>query len=229
MADPLCSKYQGEVGSRYFHGRFASADAPSVLGRINAAKFLPHVKETDRVLDFGAGTGDLLANVRCSERVALEINEEAVALCRANHPEIAIVSSLDSIRDQFDVVISHHCIEHLASPFQALLDVRKVLVPGGRLVACVPLDDWRLRRNRSWRADDQIRHLYTWTPLAFGHLLTEAGFHVHEVKINCFSTPGRYSVALDKVLPPWAMKAICAATAVIRRRREVIALCSAPG
>jgi SAM-dependent methyltransferase len=228
MTDPLAAKYQGEVGTQYFQTRFASADAPAVLGRLNAAKFAPFVGPSDHVLDYGAGTGDLLANLNCARKVGVEINEAAVSLCRKNHPEIEIANSLDLVGGPFNVVITHHCLEHLAEPFKALRAILRAVRPGGMLIACVPIDDWRLTRNQRWLASDRVRHLYTWTPLAFGHLLTEAGFVVRDVRINCFSTPGRYAVLLDRTLPAWAIKGVCRLTSIVKRRRELIAVCTAP-
>ena len=45
-----------------------------------------------------------------------------------------------------DVVISNHALEHTLSPFDELVELRRVLRSGRRLeVLWLPLDDWRLR------------------------------------------------------------------------------------
>lgn len=78
------------------------------------------------------------------------------------------VAGLGSIGDEsFDVVIASHIIEHLANPFAALAEFRRVLRPEGRLVLIVP--------DRS-RTFDAVRQ-----PTTADHVLREFREGVTEV------------------------------------------------
>ena len=68
-----------------------------------------------------------------------------------------------------------------------------VLKPGGLLVLYVPVDDWRLRRQR--RVDPDVNHhLYTWTPLLLANLLREAGFADPNCRVEHRGLPGRATI-----------------------------------
>lgn len=46
-------------------------------GRANLFKFEPYIGAADRVLDCGCGGGFLLHNIRCAEKVGVELNPHA--------------------------------------------------------------------------------------------------------------------------------------------------------
>jgi len=47
------------------------------------------------------------------------------------------VNSLPFADDSFDVILVAHVIEHMADPEQTLVELYRVLKPGGVLIACV--------------------------------------------------------------------------------------------
>lgn len=150
-----------------------------VRGKIR--NFQPYVRETDTVLDFGCAGGSLVGGLRAGRRIGVEINDVARAEAERTHG-IEVYRGLAEVADgTVDVVVTNHTLEHLASPYEALLEIRPKLKPGGQLVIVVPIDDWRAQRR--WHPGDINRHLFTWTPLNLGNLLDEAGYVVREQRI----------------------------------------------
>lgn len=91
-----------------------------------------------RVLDFGSGFG-LLANHLAQENqvLAVEPNEEMVALRIRDHPYQQFVGSLDqlaSLEDtSFEVILCHNVLEYVEDRKLVLEEFTRLLKPGGLL------------------------------------------------------------------------------------------------
>jgi demethylmenaquinone methyltransferase/2-methoxy-6-polyprenyl-1,4-benzoquinol methylase len=96
----------------------------------------------DRVLDIAAGTGTSSAALaRARARVtALDFSPGMVSVGRERHPEIEFVEGdaqqLPFDDASFDAVTISFGLRNVNDPHQALAEMRRVLVPGGRLVIC---------------------------------------------------------------------------------------------
>jgi SAM-dependent methyltransferase len=155
-----------------------------------------------------------------AERIGVEVNP--VTRDEAAQAGIQAYPSLQAIGDQtVDVVISNHALEHVLAPHDVLVELRRVVRSSGRLVICVPADDWR--NARQWRPGDPNHHLFAWTPLTLGNLLTEAGFAPVSVRMRNRAWPRDY-VRLYRRLPRPVWEAVCLLWAIGRRRREIIAV-----
>lgn len=85
-----------------------------------------------RILDIGCGNGDIAAyfardNFAVGVDVADQCRDEHVTLPRC----IARSESLPFGDGTFDVVISHHVIEHVDDHDRHISEIRRVLAPGG--------------------------------------------------------------------------------------------------
>ena len=96
----------------------------------------------DRVLDIAAGTGTSSAAIaRAGARVtALDFSPGMVAVGRQRHPEIEFVEGdaqqLPFDDASFDAVTISFGLRNVNDPHRALAEMRRVLVPGGRVVIC---------------------------------------------------------------------------------------------
>lgn len=212
------SHYLGETGQNYFaqqnKGGFRR-------GRINARKFAPYIQPSDRVLDFGCGSGALLLHLNCKQRIGVEVNPAAIAEARAGGLEVH--EALTTVSEQsVDVVVSNHALEHVPCPLRSLQELRSKLVPGGRLILCVPIDDWR--NQKQIKPEDVNHHLYTWTPLLMGNLLGEADYQVEQVWVYTHAWPPYYWQRMDAYLPIWLFDLICVFYAWYYNRRQIMAI-----
>lgn len=211
--------YLGEAGKRYFDQYSVSADLD---GRLNSKKFSSYIEPTDTVLDFGCAAGDLLKQIVCARRVGVEVNP--IAMERTLDKGIECYASLSETDNHaFDVVLSNHALEHVPQPLEALRQMREKLKEDGVLLLCIPLDDWR--NATTFHANDLNHHLYAWTPLTIGNLLSEAGFHVStdDIHVLAHAWPPKYA-PLSSALPDSIFNAMCKIWSVLRRRRQIFAL-----
>jgi SAM-dependent methyltransferase len=194
--------------------------------RINLERLLPYLSPADTVLDFGCGTGPIMRLLK--EHVAridgLEVNPAAAAMARESG--FRVFASLDQIpRDcTYDAIVTNHVLEHVRDVCTTLEVLRSSLRPGGRLVAVLPIDDFRTRRSKKWDRNDVDRHLATWTPRLFANVLFEAGFEVSECRVITTAWHPRFF----PLMVPGLSSVVCWATAVALRRRQLLAVGTAP-
>ncbi len=216
------TRYLGSSGTAYF----AYQNSGGLRrGAINARKFAAYIKPDDVVLDFGCGSGALLYHLACRRRIGVEVNPSARD--EAGKLGLEIYETLAPVDDNsVNLVISNHVLEHVLSPFETLCELRQKLAQRGKIVLCLPINDWRTEQ--SFDPNDINHHLYTWTPLLLGNLLGEAGYKLDRVWIYTHAWPPRYWQVLDRILPTKLFDMLCFITSVRLRRRQIMAIATKP-
>jgi SAM-dependent methyltransferase len=101
-----------------------------------------------------------------------------------------VVGDLDQIgdREQFDLIILFHVLEHLTEPLAMLRQCALLLKPGGMMVVAVPnLASWQARIcGRSWFHLDLPRHRHHFPPAALDLALEKSGFRVSHTSTVSF-------------------------------------------
>ncbi|TNE64093.1 MAG: class I SAM-dependent methyltransferase, partial [Bacteroidetes bacterium] len=174
--------------SHYDYGYYAWQDPIGKFGGwANLVKVEGFISESDTVVDFGCGGGYLLHNIRCKEKVGIEINEAARE--QAQRMGIRCVAASDAIESEFaDVIISNNALEHVRHPLSELTELHRILKPGGKMVFMVPCETISYK----YQPNDINYHLYSWSPMCIGNLFTEAGFQVIESKPYLYKWPPYY-------------------------------------
>ncbi len=86
---------------------------------------------------------------------------------------------------QFDFALLSNVLEHIADDQQALINIRSVLPPGGRLVMLVPAGPWLFGS-----LDQAVGHFRRYTKNGLRELLQDSGFVVeHLESINMLGIP----------------------------------------
>jgi SAM-dependent methyltransferase len=109
------------------------------------ALLLGEAHHGERVLDLGCGAGRFVAALRDAgaDPVGVEIAAEALERARANAPgaDLRLLEPDGSVpleHGSVDLVWCSEVLEHVADVSHLLLEVRRVLRPGGRLLVTVP-------------------------------------------------------------------------------------------
>lgn len=84
-----------------------------------------------------------------------------------------------------DTVVSFQVLEHLSRPDIMLVEARRILKPGGKLLLAVPFQ---------WAVHEAPWDFYRYTQYGLIHQLTQAGFSDIQVE------------AVSGFLPPWVLK-----------------------
>lgn len=142
------------------------------------------VREGDRVLDFGCGAGRFLATL--PNGVGIEIAQQAVDRARHNVPgaDVRLLEpdgTLPLGHGEIDLVWCSEVLEHIADVGHALLEMRRVLKPGGRVLITVPyhgrLQAAGIALTRFERHFDPLgQHLRFFTRRSLATTLDHAGF-----------------------------------------------------
>jgi ubiquinone/menaquinone biosynthesis C-methylase UbiE len=114
----------------------------------SAAYLLPHLRPGLAVLDVGCGPGTITADlarlVDPGQVMGLDASADVIAQAESHAAGLGVrnvdfeVGDLFELRFDdatFDVVHAHQVLQHLADPVDALVELRRVLRPGGLLAA----------------------------------------------------------------------------------------------
>ncbi len=135
-----------------------------------------------RLLDVGAGSGWLVEHMNDLgwQAEGLDFDLQSVASAR----ERGLIFHQGGLPEQgfaeasFDAVTMSHCIEHVHDPLAWLVEVRRILRPGGRLALATPNNAsfGHTTFGESWFALDPPRHLHLFNSAAMTALMQRGGF-----------------------------------------------------
>jgi SAM-dependent methyltransferase len=189
---------EGHYGKRYGarHAHRVAKSRRQILDALNHTQPGP-------LLDLGCSLGYTLEAARGLglEAVGADLSPLAVQHCRELGFETAIapLEALPFADARFQVVTMKHVLEHTAQPRLALVEVRRVLAPGGAVFIAVPdAGYWKARRDparsRFYRPDAHggAEHQVYYTPAVLARLAVTAGFKVaaiHPQRLHRLASP----------------------------------------
>ena len=153
------------------------------VARLRAEKLVANVRSDDVVLEYGVGAGWNLAELRCRRKIGCDVSSFLEPALQERGieftPETAVLPDAST-----DVLICHHTLEHVPTPATALMEMRRLLRKGGKLLLFVPFE--YEARYQHFEREEQNHHLHSWNAQTLGNLVEECGFAVEEAGIGEF-------------------------------------------
>jgi SAM-dependent methyltransferase len=176
--------YVGERGIDYHAARHSRDPyVEEVVATERARKLQPLIKTDDTVLEFGVGTALNLRYLQCKRRVGYDVSIAGREICASAGIEF-MNDTASLMGEQFSVVLCHHVLEHVADPYDVLEQIWQFLLPGGKLILCVPFEVDR--RYHRFYPGDLNQHLFSWNTLTLGNLVSSVGFSVNRAEVHPF-------------------------------------------
>lgn len=137
--------------------------------------------EGRRILDVGCGDGFAIWMFSSlgGHPVAISASEEEVRHCREQGLEAHLMDQnlLDFDDGYFDIVWSHHTLEHSVAPILAVREAARVLKPGGIFALTIGVGQ-------------APGHHYRFDPITLENMMLDSGFSIlHRVTARCGFSP----------------------------------------
>jgi SAM-dependent methyltransferase len=130
-----------------------------------------------RILDVGCGTGsNLSAFCQLGRAVGVDMSTDALEFCRQRGIERVALSEIESLPfpdGTFDVVTAMDILEHTDDDLAALGELRRVLRPGGLMLATVPAYGFLWSEH-----DEALKHRRRYTAHELRNKLTVTNFQI---------------------------------------------------
>ncbi|MHC4400332.1 MAG: class I SAM-dependent methyltransferase [Planctomycetota bacterium] len=154
-------------------------------------KLLCRRSPTIRLLDVGCNQGDLLRVVHHDRRfdaVGIDLAEAPLEYARSLGLDVHL-SDLESMRfaeGTFDMIVAHHVLEHVQNPERLVVEIHRVLKPGGYFFAVVPCISHIKARlaGRKWHYLSPPAHLWYFSPATLSAFVERLGFEA--LYASCF-------------------------------------------
>ena len=156
-------------------------------------------RTTDRILDLGCGDGALISSLYQIGFTKASGADPFISddVIHANGARV-MKAQASEIQGQFDLVMMHHSLEHVADQAGLAQDLRRLVAATGRLVIRIPtVESWAAEMyGRDWAHFEAPRHLYLHSRTSIRLLLERAGFVVTKIVDDA----GSYSLTASEHL-----------------------------
>lgn len=143
-----------------------------------------NITKASNILDVGCGSGILLSalkNLGFDNLLGIDpyINNDI----KYDNGLTIFKKSIFDIDDQFDLIMFHHCFEHISNPYETLKSVSKLLNKDGLCLIRIPIVSsyaWKFYKN-NWVQLDAPRHFFLFSIESIKLLAEKTGFEIVDI------------------------------------------------
>jgi 2-polyprenyl-3-methyl-5-hydroxy-6-metoxy-1,4-benzoquinol methylase len=144
------------------------------------------VGKSGTMLEIGPGGGNLLKvwneSLPAWRLYAADVNDKAKeSILSLNGVKDFYSCNIEDIPHKFDVVVSVHSLEHIPHPYDYLINLKKIIKPGGYLLINVP------NCNENPFIITVADHCTHFVPYTLSNLLTASGFDILSLSTSCLN------------------------------------------
>ena len=148
--------------------------------------------EPRKIMDIGCGPGWLLSALSDHwDKNGIEISNFASQMAsKYAHVINVSIEGFECQKNEYDVVVMHHVIEHLQDPVVAIKKIHEMLKPGGILIIGTPDFDCGAARRygNNFRLLHDRTHVSLFSNDSMHRFLRDHGFHIEKVDYPFFKT-----------------------------------------
>ena len=149
--------------------------------------FAPYIGK--KILEIGSGIGNLTYYLKhFGELSCVDISDYYIAHMKIDYPDIHFYNydvSDEAIKilkkEQFDTVVCVNVLEHVADDMKAVMNLREILKPGGRLLLYVPALQFLYGS-----VDKNLLHYRRYNKKPLENILRQAGFTIEKLFYSNF-------------------------------------------
>ena len=154
----------------------------------------------ERILDVGCSYGSNLQHFS-PDSIGIDCNVDIVEYARKKGLHMHSVNmeygfNLDP-SEKFDLIWSSDVLAHLTNPYKILMECRKHMVAGSRLMIQIP------QYSPVMKGYVSVHHFYAWNYPTLKYLLESAGFKIKDVSGFVRHFPGWINAILEPALLLW--------------------------
>ena len=143
-------------------------------------------KYSDAVLDIGTGNGSLLTKLSRMGFTNLTGIDPFINESREHGPVKILKMDVFGVRQQYNLIMMHHSLEHMFEPKKVLQQLKNILNPGGKLLIRIPVMGnygWK-KYGICWSGIDAPRHIFIPTEKALRMMMAETGFEIEHFEYD---------------------------------------------
>lgn len=136
-----------------------------------------------RILDIGCGNGDLLKEMRSYGFTRLTGSDPFIDKELDQRSIKIIKNSLNEIKDKYDIIMSHHSLEHMVDPLDFFQNISRLLSSSGKLILRIPIYPnfiWE-KYKTEWIQLDAPRHIFTFSLKAIKLLCAKSNLKIVKI------------------------------------------------
>jgi 2-polyprenyl-3-methyl-5-hydroxy-6-metoxy-1,4-benzoquinol methylase len=136
-----------------------------------------------RILDVGCGAGSYVNDLReIGFKNAAGIDPYIKENLYYTNGTVILKSYIEDVSDSYDVILSHHSLEHVPNPLGTLIAIRQRLSLGGICILTVPVAESLYRKYKSDCYLIQApQHFYLFSIKSINILAMQAGFSIESI------------------------------------------------